>query len=135
MAGNARPVQLRDGRLVVTTSSSAWAQTLQLMSEMVRARLNERLGDGSHRAGGVPARRVGGGRPAPTVSRRLSATENAGRRSVREPGRGAGPSGTRPRPCIENGQTEFSPAKRSRLWPISNGSLSHPPSRRRSGTP
>jgi hypothetical protein len=45
VAANARPVQLRDGRLVVTTSSSAWAQTLQLMSEMVRARLNERLGD------------------------------------------------------------------------------------------
>jgi hypothetical protein len=47
VAGNARPVQLRDGRLVVTTSSSAWAQTLQLMSEMVIARLNERLGVGA----------------------------------------------------------------------------------------
>jgi hypothetical protein len=45
VAGNARPVQLRDGRLVVTTSSSAWAQTLQLMSEMVIARLNDRLGE------------------------------------------------------------------------------------------
>ncbi len=45
VAGNAKPVQLREGRLVVTTSSSAWAQTLQLMSEMVIARLNERLGE------------------------------------------------------------------------------------------
>ncbi len=44
VAANARPVQLRDGRLVVTTSSSAWAQTLQLMSTMVVAGLNERLG-------------------------------------------------------------------------------------------
>lgn len=44
VAQNARPAQLRGGRLVVTTSSSAWAQTLQLMSEMVIARLNERLG-------------------------------------------------------------------------------------------
>jgi hypothetical protein len=47
VAANARPVQLREGRLVVTTSSSAWAQTLQLMSDMVVARLNERLGGGS----------------------------------------------------------------------------------------
>ena len=47
VADNARPVQLRDGRLVVTTSSSAWAQTLQLMSPMVVAGLNERLGEGS----------------------------------------------------------------------------------------
>jgi hypothetical protein len=47
IAANARPAQLRDGRLVVTTSSSAWAQTLQLMSEMIIARLNERLGEGA----------------------------------------------------------------------------------------
>jgi Dna[CI] antecedent, DciA len=45
VARNARPVQLREGRLVVTTSSSPWAQTLQLMSEMVIARVNERLGE------------------------------------------------------------------------------------------
>jgi hypothetical protein len=44
VAANARPVQLRDGRLVATTSSSAWAQTLQLMSPMIVAGLNERLG-------------------------------------------------------------------------------------------
>jgi hypothetical protein len=44
VAANARPVQVREGRLVATTSSSAWAQTLQLMSEMVIARLNDRLG-------------------------------------------------------------------------------------------
>jgi hypothetical protein len=47
VAENARPVQLRDGRLVVTTSSSAWAQTLQLMGQMVIGRLNERLGEGT----------------------------------------------------------------------------------------
>lgn len=45
VAANARPVQFRDGRLVVTTSSSAWAQTLQLMSPILVARLNERIGE------------------------------------------------------------------------------------------
>ena len=47
VAENARPVQLRDGRLVVTTSSSAWAQTLHMMSPMIVAGLLERLGEGS----------------------------------------------------------------------------------------
>jgi Dna[CI] antecedent, DciA len=47
IAANARPVQLREGRLVVTTSSSAWSQSLQLMSELVLARLNARLGPGA----------------------------------------------------------------------------------------
>jgi hypothetical protein len=47
VAHNARPAQLRGGRLVVTTSSSAWAQTLQLMSEMIIVRLNGRLGEGA----------------------------------------------------------------------------------------
>ncbi len=45
IAANARPVQLREGRLVVTTSSSAWAQTLHAMSEMVVTRLNQQLGE------------------------------------------------------------------------------------------
>jgi hypothetical protein len=44
VAANARPVQLRQGRLTVSASSSAWAQTLQLMADTVRSRLNERLG-------------------------------------------------------------------------------------------
>jgi hypothetical protein len=47
VAANARPVQLRQGRLVVSASSSAWAQTLQLMSEAIVTRLNERLGAGT----------------------------------------------------------------------------------------
>jgi hypothetical protein len=47
VAANARPAQLRDGRLVVSTSSSAWAHTLQLMSPMVVDKLNERLGEGA----------------------------------------------------------------------------------------
>lgn len=44
IAANAYPVQLKGGRLVIAASSSAWAQTLQLMSEDIRARLNEQLG-------------------------------------------------------------------------------------------
>lgn len=44
ISANARPVSFRAGRLVVSTSSSAWAQTLHLMSEAIRSSLNERLG-------------------------------------------------------------------------------------------
>jgi predicted nucleic acid-binding Zn ribbon protein len=47
VAANARPAQFRDGRLVVTTSSSAWAHTLQLMAPMVVDKLNGRLGEGA----------------------------------------------------------------------------------------
>jgi hypothetical protein len=39
-------VQLKNGRLVVSTSSTVWAQTLQFMSEAIRARLDEQLGPG-----------------------------------------------------------------------------------------
>ncbi|MBN1320201.1 MAG: DUF721 domain-containing protein [Thermoleophilia bacterium] len=46
VAANARPVHLQRGRLVVSTSSSAWAQTLQLMGDAIAARLAERLGSG-----------------------------------------------------------------------------------------
>ena len=46
VAANARPVHLQRGRLVVSTSSSVWAQTLQLMSEAVLAGLRERVGPG-----------------------------------------------------------------------------------------
>lgn len=45
IADNARPRQLRNGRLVVSTSSSAWAQSLQFMAEDIRGRLNEMLGE------------------------------------------------------------------------------------------
>ncbi len=47
MAANARPVQLNRGRLVVSTSSSAWAQTLGYMEEELKAKLNDRLGSGT----------------------------------------------------------------------------------------
>ncbi len=47
VAANARPVQLKQRRLVVSASSSVWAQTLQLMSEAIVGRLNERLGPGT----------------------------------------------------------------------------------------
>jgi hypothetical protein len=44
IAMNAEPVQFREGRLVVATSSSAWAQTLQLMAHEIMGRLNVLLG-------------------------------------------------------------------------------------------
>ena len=47
VAANARPVQLKRGRLVVSTSSSAWAQSLGYMEEDLKVKLNERLGSGT----------------------------------------------------------------------------------------
>jgi hypothetical protein len=44
VAANARPVQLRRGRLVVSASSSVWAQTLHFMSAAITTSINERLG-------------------------------------------------------------------------------------------
>lgn len=44
IAANAAPVYLNRRRLVVSTSSPAWAQTLHMMSEDILRRLNERLG-------------------------------------------------------------------------------------------
>ena len=46
VAANARPVQLKTGKLVVSVSSSVWAHTLQYMGDDLKARLNERLGSG-----------------------------------------------------------------------------------------
>lgn len=43
IASNAEPLRMKSGRLVVATSSSAWAQTLQLMADRVCGRLNELL--------------------------------------------------------------------------------------------
>lgn len=45
VAANARPARLSQGRLVVSTSSSVWAQTLSYMENDLRQRLNERLGE------------------------------------------------------------------------------------------
>jgi hypothetical protein len=44
VACNSRPQRLRRGRLTVSVSSAAWAQTLQLLSGKVVAALNEALG-------------------------------------------------------------------------------------------
>lgn len=44
VAANTRPVQLRRRRLVVSASSSAWAQTLHFMGPSIVVRINERLG-------------------------------------------------------------------------------------------
>ena len=46
VAANARPVQLKGGRLTVSASSAAWAQTLQFMSEQICTRLREIMGVG-----------------------------------------------------------------------------------------
>lgn len=44
VARHAEPLYLQDGRLVVATSSSVWAQSLDLMGEQLRGALNEALG-------------------------------------------------------------------------------------------
>lgn len=76
VAANARPVQLKQRRLVVTASSSVWAQTLQLMSEAIVGRLNERLGPGTverivfrHAGWDQRPRRPQGADPAPSQGR------------------------------------------------------------------
>ncbi|GAB4248094.1 MAG: hypothetical protein Kow00129_08780 [Thermoleophilia bacterium] len=66
---NACPRSFKRGRLVVATSSSVWAQTLQLMSGQIRERLNGRLREAPVReivfrpAGWDPGGGLGGPRP------------------------------------------------------------------------
>lgn len=45
VARNAHPRFLRQGRLVVATRSSVWAQSLQFMGDEVKRRLNDALGE------------------------------------------------------------------------------------------
>lgn len=45
-AANSQPRHLRNGRLVVATNSSAWAQALQDQGDEIVARLNTHLGEG-----------------------------------------------------------------------------------------
>jgi hypothetical protein len=63
VAANARPVQLKGGRLTVSASSAAWAQTLQFMSADICARLQETLGAGVVQQ--VVFRHAGWDEPAP----------------------------------------------------------------------
>jgi Dna[CI] antecedent, DciA len=44
-ARHAQPISLRGGRLIVATSSSVWAQTLQLMADTLRGALNDAMGE------------------------------------------------------------------------------------------
>jgi hypothetical protein len=44
IAENTEPLRVKQGRLVVAASSSAWAQTLQLMGGEIKARLNALMG-------------------------------------------------------------------------------------------
>jgi predicted nucleic acid-binding Zn ribbon protein len=44
IAAQAEPVSERDGVVTVACASAVWAQELDLLSELVVARLNERLG-------------------------------------------------------------------------------------------
>jgi predicted nucleic acid-binding Zn ribbon protein len=79
VAANAQPVQLKGGRLTVSTSSSVWAQTLQCMSANLATRLNQRLGHGVisqivFRHAGWEER----SRTAPTTSAELSGPSAAG---------------------------------------------------------
>ncbi len=43
IAANTEPLHIKQGRLVVAASSSAWAQTLHLMGQEIRARLNAQM--------------------------------------------------------------------------------------------
>ncbi len=78
VAANAAPVQLKAGRLVVSTSSSVWAQTLQYMSVDLAVRLNERLGEGVVRQ--IVFRHAGWEErpPGETADRQRRETDEAG---------------------------------------------------------
>jgi hypothetical protein len=67
VAANARPVQLKRGRLTVSASSAAWAQTLQFMSAGICVRLQEALGKGAVEQ--VVFRHAGWDESPPRVSR------------------------------------------------------------------
>ncbi len=89
VARHTEPLYLRDGRLVVATSSSVWAQSLDLMGEQLRGALNDALGDDVVReirfrpAGWDP----GGARDGP---RALSASGDLGGSDDREGASGGG---------------------------------------------
>ena len=97
VAANAQPVQLKQGRLVVSASSSAWAQTLQLMSDAIVARINEHLGDGVvervvFRHAGWEERPTGRSSAGPAAVRRLGRGEDPRARSTTT-GDGPDPAG------------------------------------------
>lgn len=71
VARNAQPRTLRAGRLVVATSSSVWAQTLQHMAGEIVPRLNEALAVGSEGA-------VDGEKPADALMIREAVFRPAG---------------------------------------------------------
>ena len=135
VAGNAKPVQLRDGRLVVTTSSSAWAQTLQLMSEMVIARLNERLGEAAVKK--AVFRHAGWEDFSPVAAghRRRRSPRGRGGRDVPPPARGGPPGRSRTvRDAVAGDDPAgFSDEEKQALADLELLPL-RPPSRRRSGT-
>lgn len=89
IAANARPVQLRAGRLVVSASSSAWAQSLQLMGEDLRRRLNEDLGTEAIQR--VFVRHAGweAAPPAPAGARRRRSTRAPRSKTIAAAGEGA----------------------------------------------
>jgi Dna[CI] antecedent, DciA len=120
VAENARPVQLRDGRLVVTTSSSAWAQTLQFMSPMVVAGLNERLGEGSVEK--AVFRHAGWDVFAPLHDRTGGGAQATGRqgRGERKPGRRVAPDAAAP-VCASSSAAPAAPAGDAREDPRSSG--------------
>jgi hypothetical protein len=84
IAENAEPLRMNNGRLAVATSSSAWAQTLQLMAGEIRARLNallqtDEVEEITFRHAGWEDRGRGGlsGAPAPVQGEQLSEEQRA----------------------------------------------------------
>ncbi len=88
-ARNSGPRQLRGRRLTVATSSSVWAQSLQMISERIRQRLNEALGEEAvdeivfRPAGWDP----GGGADGPRALRDAPPGAPSGGRSRKPPAR------------------------------------------------
>lgn len=89
VARNAHPHSLKRGRLTVTTSSPAWAQTLQLLGAQLMEGLNRQLGEGMvaevvfrhsgwiSRAGPIPGSGSSSDAANRVVRRTLTAEEEA----------------------------------------------------------
>lgn len=120
-AANSQPRHLRNGKLVVATQSSAWAQALQDHGDQIIARLNTHLGEGfiatiSFRpAGWDPCAGADAPRPLEAGPRSWAESGDEDRR----PGGEATPGGPRrpARPLTEEERRSVEEVRRSAVDP------------------
>ncbi|NLE11193.1 MAG: DUF721 domain-containing protein [Actinobacteria bacterium] len=119
VAANTRPVQLRKKRLVVSASSSAWAQTLHFMGPSIVARVNECIGAGTvgeivfHHAGWEERSRHHS--PSPDPSTAPVAAGEAGRERATSDDPDAGLTAEQRASLAEVEQLDLEPGLRDRM--------------------